>query len=183
MAKAKKRTQEDQLRLTHATLVNETCTYSYSVRLDNGETDTITNECGRQFHYDLRLAFRSFDGHLAAITEQVEVDEVADIDQCIGRYDAITEKLAQTEVYDVLLYGNIETGSVVLKGMKALKTNEQIKLATPKVPLDGSYEFANELAAAVLNLIEEITQYHNGKSRPDPQLDMFKDAEVEEDAK
>lgn len=178
---AKKKAHEEQLRVTHAALTNETCTYSYSVRLENGETDIITNECGRQFHNDLRQAFRLFDGHLAVITEQVDAEEVSDIDSCEGRNKKVSEKLIQTEVSDISIYGNLETGSVILKGTKLLKTTEQIKLPTPKTALDGDYAFVNELAGAVQNLIEEITAYHNGKSRPDAQLDIFKEAAKEDE--
>lgn len=167
----------ENLRLTHAVLVGETCTYSYSVRLENGDTDIMTNECGRQYHNDLKQAFRKFDGHLAVITEQVDADDVADIDECEGKKQKVTENLLRHQVTEVKLFGNIETGSVVLSGAKILKSSDEIKLKTPKAPLDGEYDFVNELVAATQNLIDEITAYHNGKSRPEAQMDMFKEAE------
>ena len=64
----------DQLQITHAVIVDEQCTYSYSVQLENGDTDIITNACGRQYHFDLKKAFRNFDAHLAVITEQVDAE-------------------------------------------------------------------------------------------------------------
>ena len=176
MAKTNKTnaTNEDNLlRLTHAVLVNETCTYSYSVRLENGESDIMTNECGRQYHNDLKRAFTLFDGHLAVITEQVDADEVRDIDQCEGEDANSSEKLQQLQVTEVKINGNIETGSVIINGIKILKSKEELKLKTTKTSLDSDYEFINELVAATQNLIQEITEYHNGKSRPESQLDMF----------
>ncbi len=172
---------QDQLRLTHAVLVDETCTYSYSVRLESGENDIMTNECGRQYHNDLKQAFRLFDGHLGVITEQVDADEVEDIDICDGTTDYATAKLGQLQVSDVAIVGDIETGTVVLKGIKILKTKKEIPLKTPKQTFDDSdYEFINELVSATQNLIQEITAYHNGKSRPESQLDMFKQSDSTE---
>lgn len=186
MAKNPKKTividenRKELLKLTHAVLVNETCTYSYSVRLENGDTDIITNECGRQFHNDLKTAFRHLDGHLAVITEQVELDDVTDIVECEGRKESITENLVRHQVTEIKIFGNIENGSVVLSGSKILKSNDEIKLKTPKALLDDNgYDFINELVGAVQNLIHEITEYHNGKSRPDAQMKMFNNLEVE----
>lgn len=169
--------QQELLRLTHAVLVNETCTYSYSVRLEDGQTDIMTNECGRFYHNDLRQAFRNLDGHLAVITEQVDADDVLDVDACEGNTDAITDKLLQTTVNEVKINGNIESGTVVLSGIKILKSREEVKLKTPKTPLDGDYLFTQELVAVTQNLIEEITAYHNGKSRPESQMEMVFDSE------
>jgi hypothetical protein len=173
--------QTEQLRLTHAVLVNNTCTYSYSVRLDNGESDTITNHCAREFHIDLREAFRLLDGHLAVATEQVNAHEVKDIDSCQGMIQDYTDKLMQVEVSDVKIIGNLETGSVILTGQKLLKSKDEIKLKSPKIALDGEYEYVQELVGAISNLINEVSQYHNGKSRPDPQGNLFEpnDADLE----
>lgn len=171
---------QDQLRLTHAVLVDETCTYSYSVRLESGENDIMTNECGRQYHNDLKQAFELFDGHLGVITEQVDADEVEDIDICDGKNKKASDKLAQLQVNEVKINGNIETGSVVLSGVKILRSKEEIRLKTPKTSLDSDYEFINELVSATQNLIQEITAYHNGKSRPESQLDMFKQSDSPE---
>lgn len=168
---------KDNLRLTHATFADGTCTYSYSKLLANGDTDIITNNCGRQYHNDLRKAFRTFDSHLAVITEQVDADDVRDIDEHEGSTDEITEKLNQVEVNDIKVFGNIETGSIILSGRKILKTNDEIKLKTPKVALESDYVFTNELAAAVQELISEITAYHNGKSRPEQQMELFDEEE------
>lgn len=173
-----KASQNNQLRLTHAVLVDETCTYSYAVRLENRENDIMTNECGRQYHNDLKQAFRLFDGHLAVITEQVDADEVKDIDTCEGRDKYATGKLGQLQVSEVKINGNIETGSIVLVGVKALRSTEEIKLKTPKQAFDtDDYEFVNELVAATQNLINEITLYHNGKSRPELQGSLFETKE------
>lgn len=172
---------QEQLRITHAQVNGETCTYSYSVRLENGETDIITNECGRQFHNDLKQAFRLFDGHLAVITEQIEPNEISDIDTCEGKKEAATEKLIRHQVDEIKISGGIESGNISLKGKKILKTNEEISLKTPKQALDDNdYDFSNELVAATQNIINELTAYHNGKSRPEAQMDLFKEAVIEE---
>lgn len=182
MAKKTKTTEQfsevneaEQLRLTHAVLVNNTCTYSHSVRLDNGESDIVTNQCGREYHEDLRLAFRLLDGHLAVVTEQVEAEEVKDIEVPIGINQKVTDKLLQVEVSDFKIVGNLETGSVILSGQKLLKSKEELKLKSQKVAFDGDYDFVQDLVGAVSNLINEISLYHKGKSRVDPQLDMFED--------
>lgn len=164
---------KEQLRLVHATINGEHCTYSYTVRLLNGESDTITNDCGRAYHNDLKSAFKSFNSHLALITEQVEPSEIQRVEDGIGTTDEVTEKLLQFDVTAVKIEGNLEAGSIMLSGIKVLKTNDEIKLKTPKVSLDSDYEFINELVAAVQNLIVEVTAYHNCKSRPEPQMEMF----------
>lgn len=166
--------QKEMLQVTHAVLVDETCTYSYSVKLGNGETDIITNECGRQYHHDLRQAFRNFDPHLAAITEQVESDHIKDINESEGITESITANLGRHRVNEVKISGDINTGNVQVIGSKLLKCGDEVKLKSPKVALDDAeYEFVNELAAATQTLIQEITLYHEGKSRPEMQLSMF----------
>ncbi len=107
------------------------------------------------------------------MTEQVDADLVKDIDQCEGVNSNVSDKLLQLQVSEVKINGNIETGSVTLAGIKILRSKEEIKLKTPKTELYSDYEFINELVAATQNLIHEITEYHNGKSRPESQLDMF----------
>jgi hypothetical protein len=173
--------QTEQLRLTYAALVNNTCTYSHSVRLENGESDTITNQCAREFHIDLREVFRLLDGHLAVATEQVDVHEVKDIESCEGMVQSYTDKLLQVEVSDVKIIGNLETGCVILTGQKLLKSEEEIKLKSPKIALDGEYEFVQELVGAISNLINEVSMYHSGKSRPDPQGNLFEPIDAEEE--
>lgn len=171
--------QAEQLRLTHAVLLKETCTYSYSVRLENGDTDIMTNECGRQLHNDLRVAFRAFDSHLAVITEQIPVDDVMSIEDSTGTTEDATDNLVRHQVDEIKIFGNIENGSIVLSGTKILKSGDELKLKTPKVALDGGYHFVEELASALITLIDEVTQYHNGKTRPEPQLDLFENQDDE----
>jgi len=184
MAKNKKSAQiaqnPDLLKVTHAILLDATCTYSFSVRLENGDTDIITNECGRPFHNDLKVAFEKFDAHLAVILEQVPADQVADIDDSVGINKDVTDNLLRHKVNDVKFYGTMTDGSVVLSGIKILKTNDEVKLKTPKQALDDNeYDFVSELAAAAMDLVSEISQYHHGKQRPEQQLDMIKQDEEE----
>jgi len=109
------------------------------------------------------------------VAEQVEAEEVKDIEVPIGINQKVTDKLLQVEVSDFKIVGNLETGSVILSGQKLLKSKEELKLKSQKVAFDGDYDFVQDLVGAVSNLINEISLYHKGKSRVDPQLDMFED--------
>lgn len=111
-------------------------------------------------------------------------NQVQDIDESEGINDDSTDKLVRHQVNEVKLYGDIETGSIALSGMKVLLSGNELKLKSPKVPLDDKdYPFLQDLVAAAINMVAEVTAYHNGKSRPESQISMFQDAEVPEQNK
>jgi hypothetical protein len=168
---------ETQLKVTFAKLTEKeavvSCAYGYQERLLNGISKTITVFHEAPIHHDLKRAFDLFNGHLAVVCEEVGDNEVTDIENCEGKSKSANEKLQHFQVNEIKLQGNLEEGSVVMKGIKILSTGDEVKLETPKVKYTGKYEFINELVVAVQTIIEEVTQYHNGKCRPDMQGDLF----------
>lgn len=160
-------------RVTSAKLKDLGCHYSYNERLANGYSNNILVKSDALIHPDLAKAFNNFNGHLAVVCEEVLPKEVESIEECTGTKVSTTEKLAVFTVQEVVIDGNFEDGSVILKGEKLLSTNESARLETPKVKWSAKYDFLNELRMAVEILIEEVLAYHSGKIQPDPQGDLF----------
>jgi hypothetical protein len=152
-------------KLTEDKDLNSICHYGYVEVMSNASRRTILVKCDDPVHDNLIDAFAKFNAHLAVICEEVEPRDVRDIDTAEG-----DDKLAQFTVNEVITMGTIESGTVVLKGVKMLSTLEQVILQTPKIKSNDDYSFINELLAAVQNLQEKVTAYHYGEVRPDPQM-------------
>lgn len=162
-------------RITSAKLKDQSCHYSYVERLANGYQNAIGVKSDALIHSDLSKAFNNFNGHLAVICEEVLPKDVESIEECTGTKISTTDRLKVFTVTEVVLDGNFEDGSVVLKGDKLLSTSECVRLETPRVKWADRYHFTNELRMAVEELIDEVLAYHSGKIAEDPQLDLFED--------
>lgn len=161
------------VKIKAAQLKGEFCHYTYDHRMPNGATNRHTVKSSILVHPDLKAAFALFNAHLAVICEEVAPKDVRDIDAGIASKDAITEKLKAFSVDSFQLVGD----GIIISGEKLLSTGDSVKLETPKIEFGGSYQFDNELYAASESAIAEVMDYHNGKERQDPQMELFTDEE------
>jgi hypothetical protein len=166
-----------ELRITSATRAKGACAYSYSQRSIKGFSDSINVNRDALMNPDLINSFDAFNPHLACICEEVGDNEIMSIEEAQCKTKAATEKLLAFVVSSVSFSGNLEDGTIVLKGTKALSTGEVVKLETPKIRWSDKYSFLQELSVAAQSLVYEVTEYHNGKIADDPQGDLFGEQE------
>lgn len=158
------------LNLTRAKMKLQTCEYSYNEKTPSGFSNAITVKSDQTAHPDLISAFNKLGGHLAVIIEDVSHQAIKRIDERIGTFQEITDKLQTYSVDEIQTDGT----SLTLIGSKILSTGDVVMIKSPKIhPSD--YEFGNELYAIAQDIVFEVTEYHNGKVAPDPQGDLFEE--------
>lgn len=160
----------DVLNLTRAKMKLQQCEYSYNEKTPSGFSNAITVKSDQTAHPDLITAFNKLGGHLAVIIEDVSHQSIKRIDERIGTFQEVTDKLQTYSVDEIQTDGHTFT----LVGSKILTTGEMVMIKSPKIrPIE--YEFGNELFAIAQDIIFEVTEYHNGKVAPDPQGDLFQE--------
>lgn len=168
--KAAKQISGDVLNITRARLKLQQCEYSYNEKTPTGFSNSITVKSDQTAHPDLLLAFSKLGGHLAVIIEDVSHQSIKRIDERIGTFQEVTDKLQTYSVDEIQTDGTTFT----LVGSKILTTGEMVMIKSPKVS-PSTYEFGNELFAIAQDIIYEVTEYHAGKVAPDPQGDLFEE--------
>jgi len=167
--------QHPTIRIKSGQLKDEYCNYSYEHKVALGVVNKYAVKSQVKFHPDLKAAFDKFNAHLAVICEEVSPKDIRDIDRGEGTKQAITDKLEAFTVDAFQLCGD----AIILIGQKLLTTGESVKLETPEIELEGSYEFSDELYNATLDLLDEILAYHAGeKKAPDPQQEIQFEPEI-----
>lgn len=166
---AQERTGE-VLNLTRAKMKLQQCEYSYNEKTPSGFSNAITVKSDQTAHPDLITAFNKLGGHLAVIIEDVSHQSIKRIDERIGTFQEVTDKLQTYSVDEIQTDGHAFT----LAGSKILTTGDVVMIKSPKIH-PSEYEFGNELFAIAQDIIFEVTEYHNGKVAPDPQGDLFEE--------
>lgn len=170
MNKASKKLSGEVLNITRARLKLQQCEYSYNEKTPTGFSNAITVKSDQTAHPDLLSAFAKLGGHLAVIIEDVSHQAIKRIDEKIGTFQEITDKLQTYSVDEIQTDGHTFT----LVGSKILTTGDVVMIKSPKIH-PNEYEFGNELFAIAQDIIYEVTEYHNGKVAPDPQGDLFEE--------
>lgn len=146
------------------------CNYKYKHTVGPNTTNSVATKSEVPVHHDLVHRFRQLDAHLAVICEEVDpalIGDINDID-----HDPTSDKISKFEVTKFTVDGPIESLTLVLSGLKELSTGDSIKLETPKINVDGSYPFAQELSSTLIDLISEVEQYMQGKQSENNQLEL-----------
>lgn len=163
-----------QLNIKFAALQKESCVYAFFERIPGGDFRQVDiKKSSTVCHPDLTAAFAAFNGHLAVICEEVPKEDITDIEQLKADIDQVEEKMRLFHVTAVSFDGGI-SGSVVLYGHKILSTDDLLGLETPKININPEYLFFNELHAASVTLMEEVSLYYYGKAAPSAQQELFK---------
>lgn len=162
------------LNVKYASLTKESCTFSFFERAHKKEFRQVDiKKSSTVVHEDLINAFHAFNGHLALKCEEVKKHDINDIAKLTSDIDEVEEILKRFLVQAVFFDGGI-SGSVVLYGHKILSTGDLLGLETPKININPEYLFFNELHAASVTLMEEVSLYYYGKAAPSAQQELFK---------
>ena len=168
--KASKKLSGEVLNITRARLKLQQCEYSYNEKTPTGFSNAITVKSDQTAHPDLINAFNKLGGHLAVIIEDVSHQSIKRIDERIGTFQEVTDKLQTYSVDEIQTDGH----TFCLVGSKILTTGEMVMIKSPKIH-PNEYEFGNELFAIAQDIIFEVTEYHNGKVAPELQGDLFEE--------
>lgn len=150
------------------------CNYSYSITDGPTAGDIVPNRKGAGIiHDDMIAAFQKLNIHLAVICEEIspseiDIENLPDVtDETLkGKEKQLAKKVDSFIVSEFRIDGTGENEGVILVGTKTLSTSETVKLETPKVKFDSTYDFVQELAAAVSECQNEVALYMNGKMKP-----------------
>lgn len=170
MNKASKKLTGEVLNITRARLKLQQCEYSYNEKTPTGFSNAITVKSDQTAHPDLLTAFAKLGGHLAVIIEDVSHQAIKRIDEKIGAFQEITDKLQTYSVDEIQTDGV----TITLVGSKILTTGDIVMIKSPKIS-PSNYEFGNELYEITQDIIFEVSEYHIGKVAPNPQGDLFEE--------
>jgi hypothetical protein len=164
---------EISVEIKSAKLKGAFCSYSYELK--NGPTagDECTRSGAAIVHADMTTAFDKLGVHLAVICEEIlpseiDIDNIPDPkDESLKKNEkALALKIDAFHVNAFRIEGSGENEGVVLIGTKRLSTLETLKLETPRVKWDSTYEFINELMGSMNTCTSEVEQYMHGKAAP-----------------
>lgn len=179
--KIKETAEQKPFEIISATLKDSLCNYGYEVMTGSNIGDVIPSRKGAHFvHEDLQEAFENLEVFLAHIdgafnswsNNQTHLSELEE-----------KEELAQYHVSTFKIVGVEENKSVVLSGTK-YTVHGDISFSTPKIKLNGTYLYLEELQIRLDVTIGEVEQYMNGKKAPEAeQISMnFESFEQENDS-
>jgi hypothetical protein len=158
--------------ISAASLSADFCHYSYSLASGITRGDEVNRKGSLIVHDDLKNAFEKLYVHLAAICEEIDYSKIKNI-ETIEAYDednhktnSIEYKVSRFYVSGFSIKGTGENEGVVINGSKLLSTDDSVKLTSPNTSWGGDYPYINELKVAIDNIIFEVEEYMNGKSKP-----------------
>jgi len=170
MAKKKANKDEEtivkEFEITGASIKDDFCTYSFSIKSGVGIGDTHNVKGSGIVDPDMHEAFRGLNAHLAAIDDMFKHNgiEVENIDEMHN--NPLTDLFSVT---GFVIKGSEDNESIILKGNKYLSsTGGRMELETPKIPLDNlsPYQWHNELKIASDKARYEVELYKGGKCTP-----------------
>lgn len=149
--------------IKEASLKDDYVNYAYEIIEGVGMGDTHKVTGSSICSDDMRHSMGFLDVHLACIDDVFKHKglEIEDID----RHNA-DELVDLYRVTGLQIKGSKDNESVVLIGVKYVSSaGGHIDMKTPKIPLDGlsSYQWYNELGAAVDRVRKEVALYKEGK--------------------
>jgi hypothetical protein len=153
--------QDKDVEIRGAAIKDALCDYTYELLKGPTKGDVLSHKGVHIIHDDLQGAFEKMNVFLADLD-----------DAYTGHKDSSTiedlEEEIETENYSVTgfkISGVEENRSVILIGFKQVRAGS-IKFETPKVKLDGNYNYLHQLKTRLYDLIEEVEKYRNGKAAP-----------------
>lgn len=158
-----------------------------SFEYDQQDTDvnnSIKTSSDAPIHDDLRNAFRALTPHFVFVCDEIKNEELIQSaiktpeDYFGFRDDIKHEDFINYRVFGFALSKNEE--SITISGAKQLGIGSEICFTTPKIKLDGIYQFGSDLSVTVELLKDEVLQYMSGKQAEKSQLEMFADEEEDE---
>lgn len=153
--------QDKDVEIRGASIKDALCDYSYELLKGPTKGDVLGHKGVHIIHDDLQGAFERMNVFFADLD-----------DAYTGFKDSATiedlESESETDNYSVTgfkISGVEENKSVILIGFKQVR-NGSIKFETPKVKLDGNYNYLHQLKVRLYQLIDEVEGYRNGKVAP-----------------
>jgi len=187
MAKSKKEVTNDDIEdiqkdfeIKSASIKDHQCTYGYEILTGPTKGDLIPGRKGvHLIHDDLNESFKELSIFLMHIDDYFKNDENVNNQTHLSKLEE-HEDLNLYFVSGFTVTGFDENKSVVLTGQKSVK-NGLIKVVSPKIKLDGTYLFVEELNERLRIAINEVELYMNGKSAPKLEQLSLIDSFEEED--
>lgn len=154
--------QDKDVEIRGASIKDGLCDYSYELLKGPTKGDVLSHKGVHVIHDHLQEAFEKMNVFFADLD-----------DAYTGFKDSATiddlESEIETENYSVTgfkISGVEENKSVILIGFKQVR-NGSIKFETPKVKLDGNYNYLHQFKTRLYDLINEVEGYRNGKTAPE----------------
>lgn len=192
---APKLEEQKDLEIISASIKDELCNYGYELLTGRNSGDKIPTRKGAHFiHEDLKEAFKNMDVFLAHIDGVFNSwinnqTHISDLEDKVDTKD-IDNKLFldNYHVSSIKISGQEESRAVIIGGTK-FTTHGDISFQTPKIKLNGTYLYLDELQVRLDVLISEVEQYMDGKRAPEfeqlgmefeePSDDDFENAQVD----
>lgn len=148
--------------ITSASIKDDFCNYSFLITSGVGLGDVHAVKGSGIIKDDMTKAFQKLNVHLAFI-DDVFTHSKKDV-QNIDKFHN-DELAGMYSVNGFKITGPKDDESIVLVGTKYVSAGGQIKLETPKIPLDhmSSYKWFEELKAASDVARKEVELYKGGK--------------------
>ncbi len=155
---------QKDVEIKSASLKDALCSYSYELVNGVSKGDTLVHRGAHIIHDDLENAMNSLDVFFAhlddAFTGIKNSTPLSDLEQ-----DVDVEKY---HVTGFTLSGVEENKSIILQGWKEV-TEGIVKYPSPKIKISSKYVYLTEFIERINNVIDEVEQYRNGKTAPQPE--------------
>ena len=148
-----------------ASIKDHQCTYGYEILTGPTRGDLIPGRKGiHLIHDDLNESFAELSIFLMHIDDYFKNDESVNNQTHLSKLEE-HEDLNRYWVTGFKVVGFDENKSIILTGEKSV-TNGLIKIVSPKIKLDGTYLYVEELNERLRISLNEVEAYMNGKSAP-----------------
>lgn len=153
---------EKLFEIKKAVIKDEYCSYTYELLTGKTKGDLISRKGVHVVHEDMLNSFINLEVFLAHLDDAfsswaINQTHIQDLEA--------DEKLDLYHVTAFKITGTDENQSVILCGNKQV-ANGMISFETPKVKLQGSYLYAEELKTRLDVAIREVELYMDGKAEP-----------------
>lgn len=163
-----------------ASIKDHQCTYGYEILTGPTRGDLIPGRKGvHLIHDDLNESFAELSIFLMHIDDYFKNDENVNNQTPLSKLEE-HEDLNRYWVTGFKVTGFDENKSLLLIGQKSV-TNGLIAVVAPKIKLDGTYLYVEELNERLRIAINEVELYMNGKSAPKLEQLSLIDSFAEED--
>lgn len=181
MSETIEKTEQEEIfhpiEIRSAAIKDLSCNYTYEILVGKTRGDVLGRNGAQIVHEDLKEAFEQMDVFLAHIDGAFA--SWAKNQTPIQKLEA-DEKLANYSVSGFKISGLEENKSVILVGHKETDFGT-ISFDTPKIKLESTYLYKEELNDRLITLINEVEEYMNGKTAPQyEQMSMDFSASSEE---
>ena len=157
-----KANEEKLIEIRSAALKDMSCNYTYELLFGKTKGDVMTRKGAHIIHEDLDKAFSEMDVFLAHIDGTFS--SWANNQTPIQDLEA-HEDLKNYGVNGFKISGSDENKSVILSGFKETGYGI-INFETPKIKLESSYLYVQELRDRLNAVLDEVEEYMNGKTAP-----------------